>query len=242
MKLGLVLLTVGIHFTIVTCQEGDHRQYYSTQRKCSPQHIDMRTSVMDLYRRLNELCGITSTTTTATTCTTTTTTTAPCSAAPPLGNNLVNYVIVNRLTESPTFPAVTLYQLYNKALNDHFYTNTSIEAGTAEKIGYTLLTSPGRISLKQDCPCGSKLEPVYRMYRSPDHFYTPNKTEAIAATKIGYVDEGISWYCSAKPGLCGATLPLYRFINNGDHIYVTDLLQGSGSTYEGIIACYIWPS
>ncbi|XP_037032422.1 integumentary mucin C.1-like [Bradysia coprophila] len=186
--------------------------------------------------------------------TTTTTTTAPQWTVPTTSTTTASTTTTSTSTSTTTtsttttttcspLPAslVTLYQLYKSSMNDHFYTSTSSEADSAvTTYGYTKLNSPGLVALSQNCSCGvASLVPTYRLYGSNDHFYTTSKAEADYAVTIGYKREGIAWYCSPQMDLCGATLALYRYINNGDHNYVTNSSQGEG-TFEGI-TCYMWP-
>lgn len=148
--------------------------------------------------------------------------------------------------------------MFNPKTDNHFYTRSSLEAQSAvATLQYTQEGSPGRIALNAtDCNCENSLIPVRRLYSKrvgpngirEDHLYTASEEEAAnAVANMGYSRERIEFYCSPKESLCGATVPLHRYLRNGfDHFYTNDLNEGNvngiakGAVYEGVL-CYIWP-
>jgi len=145
---------------------------------------------------------------------------------------------------------VTLYRLYKPSSDDHFYTTNHAEAmNAAQKLGYVMEGSPGRVSPGPS----ANLIPVHRLYKpgaKDDHFYTQNEGEAVnAATRLGYVREGVAFYCppAHAANSCGASAPFHRYWRGTDHFYTTNQAEGTnnvvrvGGSYEGVL-CHIWPN
>ncbi|KAJ6532868.1 hypothetical protein DFH09DRAFT_1370136 [Mycena vulgaris] len=105
-----------------------------------------------------------------------------------------------------TFPTqqgttLPLYQLYNSAALDHFYTTSTAEHDAfIANNGYALEGTVAFVYTTQIC--GSV--PLYRLHAVShvDHFYTTSATERASALALGFVDQGIAGYVPGK-GIIG---------------------------------------
>lgn len=127
----------------------------------------------------------------------------------------------------------------------YLYTTSASEAEDAKsQWGSVEQQSPGLVATAaNDCAtCGVTLVPVYRLGIPFQQAvaYTASDAEKTEIKSMGYAEDVISFYCSSQQNACGASVPLYRFRNNGVYLLTTDKSEGTG-TYDGII-CYIWPS
>jgi hypothetical protein len=131
-----------------------------------------------------------------------------------------------------------VFRLYNPALADHFYTDSSREAAVAVLHGYVEEGVP--FAAESDHP---GLTDVYRFLNpgTGDHFYTidPAERDALLAavnSPYAYQYEGVAFSAAAQPLL--GTEPIHRFYSPliGDHLYTPDFAEGIGAhyVYEGI--------
>jgi outer membrane biosynthesis protein TonB len=147
-----------------------------------------------------------------------------------------------------------VFRFYSGSKNVHFYTTDIDEADDAVgHHGYTKERSPGFAATSAfDCHCNKNgFKPVYRLFKpgaQTDQFLTTDANEAEnAVEKLGYHSEGISFYCATRPGHCGATKALFRYLRPNEHCYTEDYNEGKkhildlGQKFEGVL-CYLWSS
>lgn len=84
-----------------------------------------------------------------------------------------------------------VYELFNPAMADHFYTMNQTEVENAtNNMDYT---NHGIIYYWSSVPFSGGI-PIYRLWHSYDHFYTTSVVERDACVSNGYTDEGIVGY------------------------------------------------
>lgn len=158
---------------------------------------------------------------------------------------------LTRLFQACAGTRMPLYRLFRAAVRDYLYTIDPKEFPSAEKNGYMLQGTVGRM-LACRVP---KSIPIYRLYHKTrrDHFLTTSASEsANAHTRYGYSPEGIAGYVFApsKGGCPSAELrPLYQMIeiaSRAHHFYtmndaVKKNAKKGGYRFEKIAAC-IYPA
>lgn len=133
---------------------------------------------------------------------------------------------------------VPFIRMYNKSINDHFYTNSRVEAdAAAANHGYKLEGEMGYLYAESQ----SNTEPVYRLWnpKAGKHFYTTSTVEADGAVRSGFAREGVVGYMIA-PIYGNADMRVYRLYNAKlqKHFYTTsraevDALEKVGYKWEG---------
>ncbi len=135
-------------------------------------------------------------------------------------------------TQQPFTQTTSLYRLFNKRIQDHFYTTNSAEKDRAiQHFGYRDEGVLGQVSLTSQ----AGTTPLFRLFnaRLKNHFYTTNQPEADSVKKLGYANEGIVGYVSVTTGQ-----PIYRAykVRSGDHFYTRNLAEFNDALRHGYIA------
>ncbi|MFW0837678.1 MAG: T9SS type A sorting domain-containing protein [Candidatus Komeilibacteria bacterium] len=134
-----------------------------------------------------------------------------------------------------------VYELFNPAMADHFYTMNQTEVENAtNNMDYT---NHGIIYYWSSVPFSGGI-PIYRLWHSYDHFYTTSVVERDACVSNGYTDEGIVGYLATTNS--GNLFGWHRYYHSDwdDHAYPVsqndrDVLFAAGYIDEGIHG-YVW--
>lgn len=127
---------------------------------------------------------------------------------------------------------VPMYQSYNSALKDHYYTTVLADTGT---YGYKLDGIVGYIYPSQ--VTGSSA--MYRMYNQGARHYmmTTSTVERDVISGIGFALQGVVGYvCGAsRPG--SEVIPVYRLWNSRitDHFYTVDIFERDAVLKRGYV-------
>jgi len=150
---------------------------------------------------------------------------------------------------------VPLYRLYAPDYDTNYYTPSIYHASyhsTLNPIRFFLEGSPGQVASSAASCDGTAYTEVYVMYGPPGgnpprqfgkHLYL-RADELAANEKEGY-QKGLlaNFFCAAKAGQCGATIPLRRYVipNGGRRQVLTINPRENPQLTPSDTLCYIWP-